>query len=217
MHTTGRAFVTCIVTTIMTTAAAQNVPTVRQEKLQVLAVVKKYAETIACSTSFELEEGVPRENLTGVNDVFLVKRNFDKYGSYESLYYVLWGGDVGCYGGSATSNTLLTAVSRDSLSKPLLVTTHDVFEQNFPVGSDTGELNTRFIESFNMTSPTRIEIISSNYADEKFGGSVDVGQNMPPNKFRYTFTYDNSGVEYDDLSAPEGKWRLINQVLLEQY
>lgn len=134
MHTLRRVFIACILITTIATAAAQNVPTVRQEKLQVLAVVKKYAETIACSTSFEHEEGVPLENLTGVNDVSLVKRNFDKYGSYESSYYVIWGGDVGCNGGSATYNTLLTAVSRQgSLSKPLLVTTHDVFDESFPL------------------------------------------------------------------------------------
>lgn len=200
----------------MTAAAAapQNTPQIRQEKLQALAVVKKYATSIACVTSFEPEEGTSRENLTGIKDVFFVERDDYQYSS-SVTYYVLWGGDVGCSGGSATRNRLLTAVTRRTIIPQFIVTTHDVFEKNFPVGSDTGELNTRFIESFKMHSPTKIEIVALNYANEKFGGT-DVG-NMPANKFKYSFTYDNSGVEYDDLSAPEGKWRLINQVLLEQY
>lgn len=76
----------------------------RHEKTEALQLVKKYSETVACETTFEREK-----NLEALSkDVYPMERD-DEYGS--ATHYVLWGGDLGCAGGSGTWFYTMTQVS----------------------------------------------------------------------------------------------------------
>ena len=163
-----------------------------QENVQALNVMKKYAEATACMTTFEKGE----ERLTTIKDVFTIDRD-PSLGS--SSYFILWGGDRGCQGGSGTYSAILSEVSRFSESRPFLVQNDDA------LGTDIYEnINFRFIESVKMLQPKTLEIISWNYADDKYGGK-DGGNNFPANKFKYIVKQDN-----------ENEWKVINQTLIKQ-
>ena len=163
-----------------------------QEKVQALNVMKKYAEATACMTTFEKGE----ERLTTIKDVFTIDRD-PSLGS--SSYFILWGGDRGCQGGSGTYSAILSEVSRFSESRPFLVQNDDA------LGTDIYEnINFRFIESVKMLQPKTLEIISWNYADDKYGGK-DGGNNFPANKFKYIVKQDDNY-----------QWKVINQTLIKQ-
>ncbi len=67
--------------------------TIETEKLQALKTLKKYSETVACSTNFEDGKRPLRAFL---GNVFNVERDTVLGGA---TYYVLWYGDLGCSGG----------------------------------------------------------------------------------------------------------------------
>ncbi|MEG1022737.1 MAG: hypothetical protein RSE50_14665, partial [Myroides sp.] len=96
--------------------------------------------------------------------------------------------------------------SRFSPNRPLLVTTNDAFGDNNEAfwNTDKASINYRFIQSMKEVSPSEFEIVSYDYADDKFGG-VDQGNMGPANKFSYTVS----------LVENEG-WKITKQVLLEQ-
>ena len=163
-----------------------------KKKVQALNVMKKYAEATACMTTFEKGE----ERLTTIKDVFTIDRD-PSLGS--SSYFILWGGDRGCQGGSGTYSAILSEVSRFSESRPFLVQNDDA------LGTDIYEnINFRFIESVKILQPKTLEIISWNYADDKYGGK-DGGNNFPENKFKYIVKQDN-----------ETEWKVSNQTLIKQ-
>ncbi|WHP04901.1 hypothetical protein QLH32_12720 [Acinetobacter corruptisaponis] len=163
-----------------------------QEKVQALNVMKKYAEATACMTTFEKGE----ERLTTIKDVFTIDRD-PSLGS--SSYFILWGGDQGCNGGSGTWSSIISEVSRFSENRPFLVQNLDA------LGTDIYEtINFRFIESVKKPQPKTLEIISWNYADDKYGGK-DGGNNFPANKFKYIVKQDN-----------ENEWKVISQTLIKQ-
>lgn len=55
-----------------------------------------------------------------------------------------------------------------------------------------------------MLQPKTLEIISWNYADDKYGGK-DGGNNFPANKFKYIVKQDDNY-----------QWKVINQTLIKQ-
>lgn len=166
--------------------------TENQEKVQVLNVIKKYSEVTACMTTFEKDS----EIRTTMKDVFTIDRDLS---SGISSYFILWGGDRGCQGGSGTYLAILSEVSRFSESRPFLVQNDDA------LGTDIYEnINFRFIESVKMLQPKTLEIISWNYADDKYGGK-DGGNNFPANKFKYIVKQDDNY-----------QWKVINQTLIKQ-
>lgn len=161
------------------------------EKVQVLNVMKKYVEATSCWHSFDKKNDFKQ---TSIKDVFPI------YSDKEvgiSEYYVFWGGDKGCNGGSGTMSFFMSEVSKFSDSRPFVVQNDSAF------GNDLN-INFRFIEKIKQINKDQFEIISWNYADEKYGGK-DGGNNFPANKFKYTV----------QKIMGEG-WKITNQVLLEQ-
>ena len=165
--------------------------TVEYEKKQVFDVMKKYVEATSCWHSFDKSSEFRK---TTLKDVYLI--NSDKEIGF-SEYFVLWGGDKGCNGGSGTMSFFMSEVSKYSNSRPFVVQTDNAFGDNI-------DINFRFIDSVKQISPDHFEIISWNYADERYGGK-DRGNNFPANKFKYTVK----------MIMGEG-WQVTNQVLLEQ-
>lgn len=166
--------------------------TENQEKLQVLNVVKKYAEVTACMTTFEKDT----EKKTTIKDIFTIDRD-PSLGS--SSYFIFWGGDIGCNGGSGTWSSIISEVGRVSASRAFLVQNDDA------LGTDIYEkINLRFIESVKQISPQNFEIISWNYADDKYGGK-DGGNNFPANKFKYIVKKDDNY-----------QWKVVSQTLIKQ-
>jgi len=118
-----------------------------------------------------------------IKDIFKIDRD-PSLGS--SSYFIFWGGDIGCNGGSGTWSSIISEVGRVSASRPFLVQNDDA------LGTDIYEkINLRFIESVKQISPQNFEIISWNYADDKYGGK-DVGNNLPANKFKYNVKKDDN-------------------------
>lgn len=191
-------FLTLVLISVSSSLNAAS--TIQQEKQQVLAVAKKYAESTACATTFDKD--TPAQERTNLQDVFLDSRDTELG---EATYYVLWGGDIGCLGGSGTFYMMLSVVSRWSDYRPFLVTTASIFDQEDLGGTEAGQINSRFIESVAMVQPNVIEVVSWNFADTKYGGKDEDGT-IPANKFRYIMRFDTQN----------GKWKVVQQTLLEQ-
>lgn len=161
------------------------------EKNAVVRIMNNYVSSIACS-----------ENKVQLKDVFTVQKPSES----GSIYFVLWNGDVGCEGGTATHSYYISEVSNFSPSRPLLVKSNDAFGDNNEehLNSNKASINYRFIQSIKQIDPYEFEIISYAYADEKYGGK-DAGNMGPANKFQYNMVF------FED----EG-WKITKQVLLEQ-
>lgn len=145
-----------------------------EEKIMALKVLKKYTETVACPTNFDLENKKPLASL--LDNVFTIKRD-TKYG--EATYYVLWSGDFGCMGGSGTESFYVSEIYRDDSSKPFLVMNDEAFGKAF------SEINTRFIESIKQYGISHFEVIALKYGK-------DDANCCPSLKYQYTVR-KNSG------------------------
>lgn len=189
------SLIACAIAAITTVSSAQAATTVAQEKQQVFAVAKKYAEATACNISFESNS--PAKERTTIKDVLLLKRDAE---TGSAKYYILWGGDTGCNGGSGTWWYMLSEVSRFSYDRPLLIGTANLFDQK-----SLYAIHSKFIESVKVISPTKMEVISSAEADKKYGGKYG-GLNFPANKFKYTLSYDDY----------QNSWKISNQLFLER-
>ena len=161
----------------MATAASE-----RDDKLQVLQLVKTYSETMACDTTFE--GGKPLSAQLG--KVFTIERDPD---SGMASYYVLWGGDKGCAGGSGTSSYFVSEVGRFSSARPLLVLSDDAFGKGFEA------INPRFIRSIQQHSPGSFTVVSLEHADQD-------GNNFPSKKYQY------------ELRQQKGKWVMTKRSYL---
>lgn len=179
--------IACFVTT---KAIASTETTDRQ---QVFQMMKDYAKLTSCMNSFEKEPENGRP--TTLSDVHTVR--YDKEdGSY--VFYVLWGGDKGCAGGSGTMSGFVTEVARYGADwKPYTI------QDDYAFGEDVG-INYGYIESVKKINSHKFELIGWDRADSKYGG-VDGGSNFPANKFRYTLE--------DERFKP---WKITHQALLEQ-
>ena len=154
----------------------------RDDKLQVLQLVKTYSETVACDTTFE--GGKPLSAQLG--KVFTIERDPD---SGMASYYVLWGGDKGCNGGSGTSSFFVSEVGRYSSSRPLLVLSDEAFGKGFDA------INPRFIQSIEQHSPSSFTVVSLEHAEQD-------GNNFPSKKYQY------------ELRQQTGKWVMTKRSYL---
>lgn len=155
--------------------------------------MKTYTSLVACMTSFENdpENGRP----TTIKDIYTVEYNLkDK----AFVFYILWGGDMGCSGGSGTLSGYVTEVAKYGGDwKPYTIQSDYAFGQN--IG-----LNYKYIESISKIDSNTFEVVSWDYADSKYGGE-DGGGNFPANKFRYK-------LEREKFKP----WKITHQSLLEQ-
>lgn len=127
------------------------------EKNQALAVVKNYANAIACGTSFQRDEDGKIQAST--RDVFVIEKGEDDFSS--SVMYVLWGGDQGCMGGSGTSYSVLTEVIKWTSSRPYIV------NGDYPFGEAVDKhINYRFISEFKQLGANLFKITSGKFADD---------------------------------------------------
>lgn len=189
----------CAMAIIASLSTAQAASTIAQEKLQVLAVAKKYAEATACGTTFDKD--TPLNERTNIKDVFLIDRSPDVGGA---TYYVYWGGDVGCGGGSGGGRDVLSEIHRN-YDIVRFVVLRDIFDlMNFGIREDghtdiSSYINTRFIQSLKRIKDDEWEIIALSYVEDK--NEPNAG---PSSEFKYILKYDRSVY----------RWRLIKKVLL---
>jgi len=143
------------------------------EKIMALKVLKKYSETVACSTNFDLESKKPLSYF--LNNVFTMQRD-SEYGT--ATYFISWSGDMECAGGSGTNSSYINKVYRDGSSKPFLVINDDAFGKGF------AKINTRFIESIKQLGTGHFEVVASKYAK----GDANC---CPSLKYQYTILKKN--------------------------
>lgn len=163
-----------------------------KEKYDVLKQASGYAQSVACTTTFE-------DNKTTIKDVHLIdsQRSSNGKGEFGTTYVVYWGGDWGCNGGSGTYSNFLTSFTRFSETRPLLMEQMDILED---INSEEYQINTRFIEDVEFYNGV-ILVTASDYSDD----NTDGGNNFPRYKYRYTLAYDT-----DDY-----KWTLVNKKLIK--
>lgn len=127
------------------------------EKNQALAVVKNYANAIACGTTFQKDDKGRIQ--ASSKDVFLIEKSEDDFS--PSVIYVLWGGDQGCMGGSGTYSSVLTEVTKWTSSRPYIV------NGDFPFGEEVDKhINYRFISEFKQLGVNLFKITSGKFADD---------------------------------------------------
>ncbi|WP_201543277.1 hypothetical protein [Psychrobacter immobilis] len=165
-----------------------------KEKYEVLSQATKYAESVACSTTFSKDNGKYR---TTIKDIYLIEdtEDYDNKGKLGFEYIILWGGDVGCNGGSGTYSYYLTSFSRHSENRPFLVNQMNILDD---VNSETYQINDRFIEDVKYDNGVFV-ITASDYSNE----GDDAGNNFPANRYKYKLTHDNSPDNY--------KWKLVDK------
>ncbi len=144
----------------------------------VFNIAKTYASVVACDTTFEVNDGSKNMN----NIIF-----FSKDGE-EEVYLVLWGGDVGCEGGSGTSSFYLSEISRYSSYRPFLLKNINVL--------NVLNINFRAILSVKKISDNFLELVGLDYKE-------DDPNCCPSLKFKYIVKYENFS------------WKLIDKSLLE--
>ena len=137
------------------------------DKISALTVLKKYSETVSCGSSFEGGKSVRKF----LKNVYTVERD-QEIGS--ATYFVLLDGDVGCAGGSGTHSFIISEVSRDTESRPLLVKNNDAFGEEF-----SKTINTRFIEKIQQINNDKFLITSSEHGEKD-------ANNFPSKKYQYT-------------------------------
>ena len=139
------------------------------DKAQVLNVMEKYVQTIACQL-----EKIKSENIVNMTTSL----------DFTDVYYVLWWGDIGCAAGASTMTANITAVEKNKWMK---------FDYNvsvYPVLEDEVyyKLNPRFIENLQRISENKMEIISSEIDPSTF--------NHPGRKYRYIFQRSERGAKW---------------------
>lgn len=144
-------------------------------KNEVLDKAKQYAQSVACMTTFDEDsEG----EMTTVNNVYPLQ--YSKMYSDSGVsgsFLVLWGGDVGCMGGSGTYSYSLTEFQRMSDTRPFTVLNTDLLEELY----ELSEINTRFIQDVSYNDRTKsLEIVSYAFAPNDSNSS-------PSYKYRYNF------------------------------
>lgn len=132
-----------------------NAQTELEEKKEVLRIIKQYTQTIACNTTFE--ENKTTEQL--LKNVYTIARNAKPGGT---IYYIFWGGDVGCMRGSGTYGYQVTEISRILPDYPFLVQNDEVAA----FGEAWFGINQRFVESIKMIKPNHFVVVSSEFAED---------------------------------------------------
>ena len=125
------------------------------EKNQALAVVKNYANAIACGTSFQKDEN--GKILASAKDVYTIEYGNDINADIE--FYVLWSGDQGCAGGSGTRYAELTRVVKSHIYDSYVVV------DSYPFGEDVDKhINYSFISEFKQLGANLFKITSGKFA-----------------------------------------------------
>lgn len=168
-----------------------------KEKYEVLSQATKYAESVACATTFSKDNGAHR---TTIKDIHLIEdtESFNGKGDIGLEYIILWGGDVGCNGGSGTSSYYLTSFSRFSETRPFLLNQMNILDDVNDIDGGEYQINDRFIEDAKYDNGV-FTIIASDYSNM----GDDGGNNFPANRYQYTLSYDDSNDNY--------KWKLVNK------
>lgn len=136
------------------------------EKLSVISLVRKYSETVSCGSHFEKE----KYDRKFLNNVYTIEKDTE-IGS--ATYFILWDGDIGCNGGSATHGYIVSEIGRYSESRPLLVLNDNAF------GDEVSEkINFRFIEKIQQISPAKFFITSVEHQGQD-------ANNFPSQVYRY--------------------------------
>jgi|26BtaG_2_1085354.scaffolds.fasta_scaffold13060_3 hypothetical protein len=173
------------------------------EKKKILNIVKNFATSVACSTSFD-DDAVAK---TTVNDVFLVGTSNlgdPKNESFNSDYLVFWSGDMGCSGGVVDNTSFMTALNKISDTRPFLVETgfgrddirHDQFFSDL-------DIYPNFVSEVDYKDGI-FSIVSGH--DNGDGENGWIGNNSP----RYEYLYTVAG------DAHEG-WRVVDKKLLSEH
>lgn len=151
--------------TISFNVKAQEVSDIN-EKLAVVSLVRKYSETVSCGSHFE-EEKSDRKFL---NNIYSIEKD-QEIGI--ATYFMLWDGDIGCNGGSATHGYIVSEIGRYSESRPLLVLNENAFGDEI-----LQKINFRFIKKIQQISPSKFFITSSEHQDQD-------ANNFPSQIYRY--------------------------------
>ncbi|WP_201597110.1 hypothetical protein [Psychrobacter fulvigenes] len=162
-----------------------------ETKYEVLEKAKQYAQSVACMTTFDDDS---EENLASVNNVYPINyyKMFDD-SKVAGNFLVLWGGDVGCAGGSGTYGYSLTEFQRISDSRPFTMSNSDLLMDLYEVS----EINTRFIQDISYNNRTNtLEVVSFEFAPKD-------SNCCPSLKYRYNFK-----------NSDYGNWKLSEKVRL---
>ena len=161
-------------------------------KYEVLEQAKQYGASVACDTTFN-GEGLGDITTTTDNVYPLQYEEWTSDGSVVGSFLVLWGGDVGCMGGTATWGYSLTEFQRFSGIRPFTVLNADLLEDLY----ELSKINSRFIQDVSYNYRTKnLEIVSYAFAPNDL-------DNFPSYKYRYNFKKSGSG-----------RWRLSKKVRL---
>ena len=152
-----------------------------KEKEEVLKVIKNYANSVACATTFDIPDGG-----TSIKDVILAYK--DNFG--ETSYFVLWGGDISCAGGTGTSSYYISEVGKYRDTNPFLVIQRDVF-------SFLEDINFRAIIRFKKLDENKYEIVSIDYGN-------DDSNCCPSLKQKYI------------VSQVKGSWKVLEKTFIEK-
>lgn len=173
------------------------------EKEHILGIVRNFATSVACSTSFDDSTEVK----TTIDNVFLVGTSNlgnveDK--DFNSDYLVLWSGDMGCSGGVVDYTSFMTPVNKISDTRPFLIETgfgsesirHDKFFHDLGIYP-------RFISEVKYKNGV-FNIIAGH--DNNDGTNGWIGNTSP--RYEYLYTVSN------DVS--EG-WKVVDKKLLSEH
>lgn len=127
------------------------------EKNKALSVVKNYANSVACGTSFQRDEN--GKIRTSDKDVYTIQLGSDEFSDTE--FFVLWDGDHGCAGGTGTQYSQLTRVVKSHIYNSYVVT------DEYPFGEDVDKhINYGFISEFKQLSKNLFKITSGKFAED---------------------------------------------------
>ncbi len=127
------------------------------EKNQALAVVKNYAKTIACENTFEKNEF--SKILTTSRDAYIIEKGNSDW--EQTTVLILWGGDIGCAGGSGSQLSVLTELAK------LPGRDNYIVISNYPFGEDVDKhINYGFISEFKQLNENLFKITSGKFADD---------------------------------------------------
>ena len=116
------------------------------DTVQVLNIMKKYVQTIACGSTVQAKNIIDMTNSE----------------SDPPIYYVLWIGDIGCSGGSGTTTANITAVEKNRMMDlGYAVSVYPILEDEVYYG-----LYPLYIESLKKISDHKIQIVSSEPVNE---------------------------------------------------
>lgn len=150
---------------------------------------RTYADLIACGTSFGADTSGDHIHSQDIQQIDL-QEDYD-------YYLVLWGGDVGCLGGSSTYTRVLSLFSRFKdrpYDHPFLLDQPDIFA-TLDVGKF--EFNPRHVEQIAVDT-TDIIVVSGLTSE-------DDPMNLPSKRYRYTLRYQ----------PEQYAWAIIKQQFME--